>query len=163
MSMHASEMLSKRGTAGAVFAAILMFVGGVMNSLQGLAGIIKNTFYVISPNYWVTFSTTTWGWIHLAIGVVLLLAGVTVLTGATWARWLGIVIASIAAVGNFMFIPIQPFWALALLALDIWVVYSLVVHKREPEMIYLNPGTASETEVAPVRASEETARPARMT
>ena len=149
MSMHASEQVSDRGTGGALFAAVLMMIGGTMDALQGVAGIAKGTFYVVPANYWVTLNAATWGWIHLTIGLVLVAAGFGVMTGATWARWLGIAIVSVAALVNFLFIPVVPFWSLTLILIDLWVIHSLVVHKREPQMIYLNAGSASTTEDAP--------------
>jgi len=153
MSMHASEQVSERGTGGALFASILMIVGGVMGAFQGIAGITKSTFFVVPADYWITVNTTAWGWTHLVVGLVLVAAGVGVMTGATWARWLGIAIVAVSAVVNFLFIPIQPFTSLALIAIDIWVIHSLAVHKREPQMIYLNPGTATVSEQSPQSTS----------
>ncbi|MBI1377798.1 MAG: hypothetical protein GC157_10000 [Frankiales bacterium] len=142
MSMHASERLSERGTGGAVFASVLMMVGGAMSALQGIAGITKSTFFVVPSDYWITLNPTTWGWTHLVVGVILFAAGLAVLTGATWARWLGIAIVAVSAVVSFLFIPVQPFTSLALIAIDLWIIHSLAVHKRE-QMIYLDPGTVS--------------------
>lgn len=149
MSMHASERLSERGTGGAVFASVLMMVGGAMSALQGIAGITKSTFFVVPSDYWITLNPTTWGWTHLVVGVILFAAGLAVLTGATWARWLGIAIVAVSAVVSFLFIPVQPFTSLALIAIDLWIIHSLAVHKRE-QMIYLDPGTVS----GAVRSSE---------
>ncbi len=143
MSMHASEKVSERGTGGAFLAAVLMVVGGAMAVLMGVAGIVKDAFYVIPADYWITFNTTTWGWIHVGAGAVLIAAGLGVMTGANWARYLGIGIVSVAAVVNFMFIPVVPFWALTLIVIDLWVIHSLVVHVREPQMVYLNPASVS--------------------
>jgi hypothetical protein len=143
MSMHASERVSERGTGGALFASLLMIIGGMMGALQGIAGITKGSFFIVPADYWITVSSTTWGWTHLVVGVILIAAGVAVMTGATWARWLGIAIVAVAALVNFMFIPIQPFWSITLIAIDVWVIHSLAVHKREPSMIYLNPGEAT--------------------
>jgi len=153
MSMHASERISERGTGGALFASILMIVGGAMGALQGIAGITKSAFFVIPQDYWITASTTAWGWTHLFVGVVLIAAGFGIMTAATWARWLGIAIVAVSAVVNFVFIPIQPFTSLALIGIDVWIIHSLVVHKREPEMIYLDARTATATQKSPQNAS----------
>jgi hypothetical protein len=149
MSMHASERISERGTGGALFASILMIVGGAMGALQGIAGITRSAFFVVPQDYWITASTTAWGWAHLLVGVVLIAAGFGIMTATTWARWLGIAIVSVSAVVNFVFIPIQPFTSLALIAIDVWIIHSLVVHKREPEMIYLDARTATATQKSP--------------
>ena len=146
MSMHASEKVSERGTGGAFLASVLMIVGGAMAVLMGLAGILKDAFYVIPANYWITFNSATWGWVFVGYGVVLLAAGIGVMTGAEWARWLGIVIMSVAAVVNFLFIPILPFMSLVAIAINLWVIHSLVVYKKE-QMIYLNPATVGSQEL----------------
>ena len=146
MSMHASEKVSERGTGGAFFASVLMIIGGAMAVLMGVAGILKDAFYVIPANYWITFNSATWGWIFVGYGAVLLAAGLGVMTGAEWARWLGIVVMSVAAVVNFLFIPILPFMSLTAIAINLLVIHSLVVYKKE-QMIYLNPATVSSQEL----------------
>lgn len=148
--MHPSERVSDRGAGGALFASVVMIVGGVMAALQGVAGILKDGVYFVRPaDYWITISSASWGWTHLAAGLLLVAAGIGVLSGATWARWTGIVVASLCAVVNFLFIPYMPFWSMTLIALDVWVIYALAVHKREPEMIYLHPGEQAATQPAP--------------
>ena len=100
-----SQEVSVRGTGGAVFAGILLIIGGGLWMLQGFAGIVKGTSYVESANYWITTSASTWGWIHLVGGIIGLAAGFGVFSGAAWARWLGISIAAISVFVNFAFIP----------------------------------------------------------
>jgi len=153
VSMQISERVSERGTGGALFASILMILGGVMGAFQGIAGITKSAFFVVPAEYWITASSTAWGWTHLVVGLVLVAAGVGVMAGAAWARWLGIVLVAVSAVVNFLFIPVQPFTSLALIAIDVWIIHSLAVHKREPQMIYLDPGTATVSEQSPQRTS----------
>ena len=74
---------------------------------------------------------STWGWVHLALGVVVVLAGFYVIAGALWARTIGIVLAGLSMVVNFLFIPVYPLWALTIIAVDMWVIWALVVHGRE--------------------------------
>jgi hypothetical protein len=123
--------VSERGTGGAVFAATIMIIAGCFGVLQGIALIAKGTFYVQPANYWINTGASTWGWWLLIVGIVVLLAGFGVISGAAWARWLGIVIVSIQALTNFAFIPVQPFWAITLILVDFWVIHSLFVHRRE--------------------------------
>ena len=123
--------VSERGTGGAVFAATLMIIGGCFGMLQGIALLAKNGFYVQPANYWITTSATTWGWVMLLSGVVVLAAGFGVMAGAAWARWLAIVLVSLQALINFVFIPIAPWWAITLIAVDLWIIHSLFVHRRE--------------------------------
>ena len=125
-----SYEVSDRGTAGAMFAAVFMIIAGCFGLLQGIALIAKGTFYVQPENYWVTTSASTWGWWLLLVGLVVIAAGFGVVSGAAWARWLGIVMVSVQAFTNFVFIPVQPWWAFTLILVDLWVIHSLFVHRR---------------------------------
>ena len=125
-----SQEVSERGTGGALVAALYMIIAGSFGFLQGIALIAKGTFYVQPENYWVNTSASTWGWRLLFVGLIVIAAGFGVLSGAAWARWLGIIFVSIQALTNFVFIPVQPFWAITLIALDLWVIHSLFVHRR---------------------------------
>jgi multisubunit Na+/H+ antiporter MnhG subunit len=127
---YGEREVSEGGTVGAMLAAILMILGGLFGSLQGIALIAKGSFYVQPKNYWINTSASTWGWILLIVGVVVLAAGIGVLSAAAWARWLGIVMASVQAVANFLFIPVQPWWSFTLILIDLWVIHSLLVHQR---------------------------------
>jgi len=127
--MQMTQQVSDRGVGGASFAAILMIIGGGFGILQGIALIAKGTFYVQPANYWISTGASTWGWWLLIVGVVVLAAGFGVLSAATWARWVGIVIVAIQAVTNFAFIPVQPFWSITLIFVDIWIIHSLFVYR----------------------------------
>jgi hypothetical protein len=125
-----SNDVSDRGTGGATFAAVLMILGGGFGILQGIALIAKDNYYVQPQDYFIDTSGSTWGWTLLIIGIVVVAAGFGVMSGAFWARWLGIIFVSIQAFGNFLFIPVVPFWALTLILVDLWVIHSLFVHRR---------------------------------
>jgi hypothetical protein len=129
-------MTDRRDTSGwavgfTVFAAIMMIMVGVFQALQGLVAIFENEFYVQTRNYLFQFDATTWGWIHLVIGLVVALAGWGLLSGRTWARVVGITLAALSATANFLFIPYYPFWSLLIITLDIFVIWALTAHGRE--------------------------------
>ena len=88
-----------------LFAAILMIMTGVFQALEGLIAIFQNEFYVATRNYLFQFDATTWGWIHLVVGLVVAFAGWGLLSGRTWARALAITLAVLSAIANFLFIP----------------------------------------------------------
>jgi hypothetical protein len=111
-----------------VFAAVMMMMTGAFQALAGLIAIFENEFYVATRNYLFQFDATSWGWIHLIIGVIVALAGFALLSGATWARVVGITLAVLSAVANFLFIPYYPFWSLLIIALDVFVIWALAVH-----------------------------------
>jgi hypothetical protein len=114
-----------------VFAAIMMLMVGVFQALQGLIAIFENEFYVQTRNYLFEFDATTWGWIHLVIGLLVAFAGWGLLSGRTWARVVGITLAALSATANFLFIPYYPFWSLLIITLDIFVIWALTAHGRE--------------------------------
>jgi len=69
-----------------VLAAVLMIFGGVMAIFEGIAAIAKDDLFVRTANYAFQFTLTSWGWIHLILGIVILLAGCALFSGAVWAR-----------------------------------------------------------------------------
>jgi hypothetical protein len=102
-----------------------MIVIGIFEAIKGLAAIIENEFFVVSQNYTFEVDVTAWGWIYLILGIVVALAGFYVLSARTWARIVGIALAILVAVANFLYIPYYPFWSLLIIALSIWVIWSL--------------------------------------
>ena len=113
-----------------LFAAVMMFVGGGFQAIAGLAAIFENEFYTVTPNYVLEFDVTAWGWIHLLLGVIVVFAGYGLLSGQTWARVVGIVLASVSALVNFAFIPYYPFWSLTIIALDVFIIWALATQAR---------------------------------
>jgi hypothetical protein len=114
-----------------LFAAIMMIMAGVFQAIVGLVAIFENEFYVATRNYLFQFDATTWGWIHLVVGLIVAFAGWGVLSGRTWARVVGITVAVLSAIANFVFIPYYPFWALTVITLDIFVIWALAAHGGE--------------------------------
>ena len=122
---RSAEPVSGWAVGGVFFAGIVMSVIGVFEAITGLAAILENEFFVVSQNYSFEVDVTAWGWIHLILGIVVALAGFYVISGRSWARIVGITLAILAAVANFFFIPYYPFWSLLIIALSIWVIWSL--------------------------------------
>jgi hypothetical protein len=114
-----------------VFAAIMLIMTGTFQALNGLVAIFEDQFYIVTPNYLFEFDVTAWGWVHLIIGIIVATAGVFVLQGRTWAIIVGITVAVLSAIANFMYIPYYPVWSLLIIALDVVVLWALVVHGRE--------------------------------
>lgn len=113
-------------TSGAtVFAAVLMICGGAMAIFEGVASIAKDDLFIATRHYVFEFSLAGWGWVHLVLGIVLVLAGCAVLSGALWARFLGVAVAGLGAFANFLWVPYYPVWALALVAVNIFIVWAL--------------------------------------
>jgi hypothetical protein len=116
-------------TGGTVFAGVLLFVDGVLAVLNGVVGIAKDNVYTRIGDYTYKFSLTAWGWIHLVIGVLLILTGIGILKGAPWARWVGVVMAGLSVIANFMWLPYQPIWAIIAIALGVFVIWALLTDR----------------------------------
>jgi hypothetical protein len=114
-----------------MFAAIMMIMAGLFQALQGLVAIFENEFYVATRNYLFQFDATTWGWIHLLLGLVVAFAGYGLLSGRTWARAAAITLAVLSATANFLFIPYYPFWSLLIITLNIFVIWAVAAHGGE--------------------------------
>jgi hypothetical protein len=120
------------GWAGwAAFAAFMMILIGGFHAIQGFAAILKDDFYAVTPNYVFEFDVTTWGWIHLIVGVIVVIAGFAIFGGAAWARTIGVIMAFISAIANFAWLPYYPVWSVIVIAICVFVIYALIVHGRE--------------------------------
>ncbi|GAA0921702.1 DUF7144 family membrane protein [Pseudonocardia zijingensis] len=114
-------------TGLALFAGILMIVVGIYHALGGIAAIIGDQLYVTTPDYTYTLDITSWGWIHLVLGAVIAVVGVGVVTGQAWARAVGVLVAALSMVANFMFVPYYPIWSVLMIALCVAVIWALAV------------------------------------
>jgi hypothetical protein len=139
MASHSTRlrMNSERTDSGwavglVVFAGILMIVGGVWHALAGIAALLNDDLYVSTPNYLYSFDLTGWGWAHLVLGILVAAAGVAVLKGLTWGRVAGIAVVMVSLFANFVFIPWYPLWSLVIIALDVAVLWALIVWPRQP-------------------------------
>ena len=114
------------------FAGFILILNGVFSAVQGLAALIgTDVYYVITSGTLYLFDITTWGWWNLILGVVLVLVGLALLTGARWARIVAVILASLSAVGQLLLLPAQPWWAVIVIAVDILVIYAITAHGRE--------------------------------
>ncbi|MEV6272208.1 hypothetical protein AB0L64_33900 [Kribbella sp. NPDC051936] len=114
-----------------LFAGVMMIMAGSFQAFSGLVALFENEFYVATRNYLFQFDATAWGWIHLIGGALVALAGFAVMAGQTWARVVGIILAVLSAFANFTFMPYYPFWAIMVIAVDVFVIWALAVHGRD--------------------------------
>jgi hypothetical protein len=108
-----------------VFAASMMLVVGAFQFFEGLVAVANDTFYVKTPNYVLQLDTTQWGWIHMILGALVVLAGVFIFTGNIVARSVGILIAGLSALANFFWLPYYPLWSIIIIAIDVFVIWAL--------------------------------------
>jgi hypothetical protein len=122
---------SRWATGLIMFAGVVMMVAGVWHALAGVGALVNDDVYVATPGYIYSFDLTGWGWIHILLGIVVAAAGFVVLLGMMWARVVGIVLASVSLIANFMFIPHYPLWSLLIIGLDVAVIWALATYRTE--------------------------------
>ncbi|MFD7530643.1 MULTISPECIES: hypothetical protein [unclassified Streptomyces] len=117
--------LNPWAASGIVFAGVLLLVDGVLGVIKGISGIATDDVYARVRNYTFMFDVTSWGWIHLVLGIVLAVVGWGILKGVEWARATGVVLAAISVIINFVWLPYQPIWAIISIAIDVFVIWAL--------------------------------------
>ncbi|MEU8676151.1 hypothetical protein [Streptomyces sp. NPDC048560] len=117
---------------GTMFAGVLLLVDGILSVLKGISGIATDDVYARVNNYVFEFDVTAWGWIHLILGVILLVVGWGILKGFDWARGAGVGLASLSVIANFIWLPYQPVWAIVSIAIDVFVIWALCTDRSKP-------------------------------
>ena len=127
-------------SGGAVYltslAGILMFRLGGWWIIAGFVAIVNDDFFVVTQEWIFEFSTTSWGWTHLILGIVVLLASFGLFTGAVWARTVGVILAVISGLVAFAWLPYYPVWAILFVTMSVLTVWALTVHGRDITMGY---------------------------
>ncbi|WP_354639977.1 DUF7144 family membrane protein [Kitasatospora camelliae] len=118
-------------TGMVLFAGVVMMVNGILEMFQGIMAISEDEVFVTTPKYIFQFDLTSWGWIHLFLGLLVAVTGFFVITGQTWARVVGIFLVSLSLLGSFLAIPYHALWSLVVLALDVFVIWALCVYREE--------------------------------
>ncbi|WP_327119044.1 hypothetical protein OG206_22960 [Streptomyces sp. NBC_01341] len=122
---------------GTMFAGVLLLVDGLLSVFKGIAGIATDDVYAVVNNYTFAFNVTSWGWIHLVLGVILVIVGLGILKGAAWARGAGVGLAALNIIANFIWLPYQPVWAIVSIAIDAFVIWALCTdHPDRPKEAY---------------------------
>ncbi|WP_455432742.1 DUF7144 family membrane protein [Streptosporangium soli] len=114
----------------AYFAGSVMVIIGVFSVLAAITAIFRDDVYVIRGDYLFTWDVSAWGWVHLALGILIFLAGLAVFSGQAWARAVGVVLVGLSAIANFMFLPYYPIWSLLIILLDVLVIWALTTYTR---------------------------------
>jgi len=117
----------------ALFGGVVMLVDGIFAILNGIMGIAKDQVYLATPSYVFRFNLTAWGWIHLVLGVLLVVIGVAILRGMVWGRMAGIFLASLSVIVNLVWLPHYPLWSLIAVGLGVAVIWALAVYNPDHE------------------------------
>jgi hypothetical protein len=122
-----------------------MLVIGVFEILLGIMALLRDEFFVATANYLYIARVYGWGWVHLGLGALLVLTGLFLYTGVMAIRVIGVALAALSAVANFLFIPYYPVWSLLIIGFDallIWAITTGPRRMREAPAAGMAPGMA---------------------
>lgn len=114
-----------------LFAGVMLFTMGIFEFLQGVSALLSDDVFDSAPGYALALDLTTWGWIHIGVAVAAMAVGAAVIRHRTWGLVAGIVVAVVAAVANFLFVPQSPSWPLVMIGLGVAVIWALAEVIRE--------------------------------
>lgn len=121
------ESRASRGSGLLGFSAVVLTIGGIFALIEGLTAVYKSSFFTANAVF-VFSDLRTWGWIIFGLGVAGVISGLAVLSGSEWARWLGVTVAGVSALGQLLFAQAYPVWSLMIMAVDFLVIYGLVAY-----------------------------------
>lgn len=124
------------GMGWVTFAVFMLLIAGSVNVIYGIAAISNSSFYANGARHVLFDDLSTWGWVVLLVGVTQIVASIAIWADTAFGRWLGVILASGGAVVQLLFLPSSPFLSLALFAVDLMIVYGLVVHGAPRETTY---------------------------
>ncbi|MGW3967086.1 DUF7144 family membrane protein [Amycolatopsis sp. NPDC005003] len=113
------------------FAGAITVLAGLFNVVEGVVALFDRDYYVIGPSGLLVFSLAGWGWLHLIVGILVVLTGIALFTGAQWARVVTVALAGFNALAQLAFLSAYPFWGAIVIALDVLVIWAVIVHGDE--------------------------------
>ncbi len=139
-----------RGLGRAIFAAVLLMIGGVLNIIWGIAAISNSKFFVHNTQF-IFSDLKGWGWITLIIGILEICASLSLFAGGTFGRYFAVAVGSLAAIDALLNIPAYPFWSIAVFALSLWIIHGLLVYGEMEPMGTIDQGVPQPTRPPPPR------------
>jgi len=119
-----------------LFTGVVMMVSGLISLIQGFVALFDDDFYLVkAESLAIDLDYTTWGWLLVAFGVLLLGAGYAVMFGHLWARFVALVIVFVHAMINLTFLAAYPIWSIIAIALDLIAIYAIAVHGDEGKLL----------------------------
>ncbi|MGN6780336.1 MAG: DUF7144 family membrane protein [Marmoricola sp.] len=119
-------------TSWVEFAGLMLILVGAFHVVQGLVALFRDEVFVVTQSRLVlNLDYTGWGWIHLVMGVILVLAGVGLFSGRMIARIVGVAVAFLSALVNIAFLPAYPIWSVMMITIDVLVIWAITVHGGE--------------------------------
>ncbi len=126
--------MNERSMAGWIgFAGLLMLIIGSIDVIQGVIALIEDEYFVVTTSGFLAVDLTTWGWVLLIWGSLMIVAGLGLIAAQSWARWFTIVLVSLNFFAQLGFLGNSqyPLWALTALTLNVVVLYALTARWQE--------------------------------
>jgi hypothetical protein len=134
MSQTLTRHSDRPATAAAgltAFAAVMLMIAGILDLFRGIMAIAEDDVFVTTPNYVFKFDLTSWGWIHLILGALAIVVSLGLFSAALWARILGIGLAGLLILANFLSIPYYPLWSIVAIAMYAFIIWALCVVRND--------------------------------
>jgi hypothetical protein len=116
--------MSEHRSGWLLFAGIMIFIAGVLNTIYGIAAIDDSKLFVEDTKYIIS-NLNTWGWITLIVGVLQLIAAVSIWRGGGFGMVIGMAVAMISAIVALLSIASYPLLSIAIFAVDVLIIYGL--------------------------------------
>ena len=130
--MSTTDQNQQTGWTGwVVFAGILMVLAGVLWTIQGLVAVFNNDLIIFGEEGALFLNVTGWGWVHIILGLLLLLSGILVMRGNMFGRIMAVLLVMLSIIVNFVWLPVYPLWSIIIIVIDVFVLYAVIVHGRE--------------------------------
>ena len=111
------------------FAVVMLTIVGILNVIYGIGAIDDSSFFAHNTQYLVSdTSLNTYGWVTLILGVLQIVAAVSIWQGGAFGQFFGILVAGLSMVGALLSLPAYPFWSLAVFAVDVLIIYGLAAY-----------------------------------
>ncbi|MBF6180314.1 DUF7144 family membrane protein [Nocardia otitidiscaviarum] len=124
----------KQGFAAgtSIAAAVLLLVVGVLSILEGISAAASDDLVIVDVNDYVyKLNTTGWGWIHIILGAIVVIAAIGLMAGTTWGRAAAMILAALSIIANFLWLPYYPIWSIVIIALDVVIIWAVATWKPD--------------------------------
>lgn len=116
------------------FAAFMLIAIGFFQTILGFTALLNDEWLVQVGGQLLLLDYTTWGWVHLILGIVSMVAGTGLFNGSNWARVIAIILVLFNFLAQFAFVSVYPLWSIIIMVVDILILYALTVHGNEPAL-----------------------------
>lgn len=117
----------RRGLAAGItmLAATALLISGTLSILRGIAGVTEDEVFLIPSEYIYQLDVSAWGWVHLVLGVLLVVVALGMMVNAAWARIFAYCLAALPIIANFLSLPYYPWWSVILIVMDLIVIWAI--------------------------------------